>query len=544
VAALLINRGVTTAAAARAFLHPTLADLPRPELMQDMARAVTLLVQAIKTKQSIIIYGDYDVDGLTGSAVLLLFLRQAGARVQAFQPNRLTDGYGVHRHLLENFMDSLSTDEMPLLVTVDCGITSHEAMAHARNLGFRVIITDHHQPQEELPAADAILNPHRPDCPFPFKGLAGVGVVFYLLMGLRSHLAADNFWQEPPNLKEYLDLVALGTVADMVELTEVNRVLTKAGLEVLNQRKRVGVASLCELAGLTGAIRAADIAYQLAPRLNAASRLGSAESAFALLTTDTAEEGRELAAALEEANQERRRVGTIVYEQARPQAEAAVGKGKGVLIFANAEWHPGVLGIAASRLSREFHRPTLVFGISEGVARGSGRSVEGIDLLGMLACGAGYLKEYGGHPMAVGLTMAEDDLAEFAATMEGVAAMVRTVDPEPLVVDLLPNDRELSELTAWYPQLEPFGIGNPEPVLGGRGIPQQMKVVGSGGHVKFRWPIAGRSHDAIVFNLLTRNQKEPPANQTMDFAFSLRRNTFQGRESWQLHGQAISFLTS
>lgn len=512
--------------------------------MQDMARAVTLLVQAIKTKQSIIIYGDYDVDGLTGSAVLLLFLRQAGARVQAFQPNRLTDGYGVHRHLLENFMDSLSTDEMPLLVTVDCGITSHEAMAHARNLGFRVIITDHHQPQEELPAADAILNPHRPDCPFPFKGLAGVGVVFYLLMGLRSHLAADNFWQEPPNLKEYLDLVALGTVADMVELTEVNRVLTKAGLEVLNQRKRVGVASLCELAGLTGAIRAADIAYQLAPRLNAASRLGSAESAFALLTTDTAEEGRELAAALEEANQERRRVGTIVYEQARPQAEAAVGKGKGVLIFANAEWHPGVLGIAASRLSREFHRPTLVFGISEGVARGSGRSVEGIDLLGMLACGAGYLKEYGGHPMAVGLTMAEDDLAEFAATMEGVAAMVRTVDPEPLVVDLLPNDRELSELTAWYPQLEPFGIGNPEPVLGGRGIPQQMKVVGSGGHVKFRWPIAGRSHDAIVFNLLTRNQKEPPANQTMDFAFSLRRNTFQGRESWQLHGQAISFLTS
>lgn len=545
VAALLINRGITTPEAARAFLHPTLAELPAPDLMQDMKQAVDLLAAALKTGQPILIYGDYDVDGLTGSAVLFLFLRQAGAQVRAFQPDRLTDGYGLHGHLLDQLRPTLAAGQ-PLLLTVDCGITSHAAVAKAKQLGFAVIITDHHQPEAELPAADAILNPYRPDCPFPCKGLAGVGVAFYLVMGLRSRLTAEGFWQHqhPPNLKEYLDLVALGTVADMVELTEANRILTRAGLEVLCQRKRAGLASLCELAGLTGPVRADDIAYQLAPRLNAASRLGSAATAFRLLTTDDPEEGRELARQLDAVNQQRRELGTAVYEAVRPQAETAVDRGKGVLIFADEGWHPGILGIVAARLSREFHRPALVFAICNGVAKGSGRSVAGIDLLGMLACGATCLKEYGGHPMALGVTLAADDLAEFTATMEGVAAMVR---PEtlvaPLTVELLPGGHDLEELVAWYPRLEPFGVGNPEPVFAGRGVPEKMRIVG-GRHAKFRWPVSDRTFDAIQFNQLARKNQEPPQAKAMDFAFSLRRNTFQGRESWQLHGQAIMFLTS
>lgn len=542
VATLLINRDITTAEAARAFLSPTLNDLPSPMLMQDMDQAVALLAEAIRGGQPIVIYGDYDVDGLTGSAVLLLFLRQAGAKVTAFQPDRLIDGYGLHGHLLTQLRHSLPPDTTPLLVTVDCGITNHEAVDLARELGFRVIITDHHQPEAELPAADAVLNPHRPDCPFPFKGLAGVGVAFYCLMGLRSRLVVEGVWTTPPNLKEYLDLVALGTVADMVELTGVNRVLTKAGLEVLNQRKRTGLASLCDLAGLAGSIHADDIAYQLAPRLNAASRLGSADAAFGLLTTDSPEEGEELAQALDRANQERRQLGTAVYEAVRPQAQAAVSQGKGVLIFADADWHPGVLGIVASRLSREFHRPALIFTIRDGVAKGSGRSVEGIDLLGMLACGAEYLTEYGGHPMALGVTLAADALPEFIATMEGVAAIIRPEDRALLMVELLPDGKELSDVLAWYPHLEPFGVGNPEPVLGGRGVPQHFKIVGNR-HAKFRWPVADRIHDAIVFNFLEMKQPDPATRTPMDFAFSLRRNTFQGRESWQLHGLAISSVT-
>lgn len=544
VAALLLNREIATAEAARAFLSPTLADLPSPGLMRDMEAAVTLLAAAIREGQPMVIYGDYDVDGLTGSALLLLFLRRAGARVQAFQPDRLTDGYGLHRHCLHQLRATLPPEETPLLITVDCGITSHEAVATAKELGFTVIITDHHQPESELPAADAILNPHRADCSFPFKELAGVGVAFYLVMGLRSRLAAEGFWTTPPpNLKEYLDLVALGTVADMVALTEVNRVLTKAGLAVLNQRKRVGLACLCDQAGLAGTIHADDIAYQLAPRLNAASRLGSAANAFSLLTTDDPAEGGALAATLEQANQKRRQLGTAVYEAVRPQAEEAVAQGKGVLIFADPDWHPGVLGIVASRLSREYQRPALVFAVRHGVAKGSGRSVGGIDLLGMLACGASYLTEYGGHPMALGLSLAAENLPEFIATMEGVAAMVR---PEtlamPLAVELLPDGQELGELITWYPHLEPFGVGNPEPVLGGRGVPQQFRIVG-GRHGKFRWPMADRTHEAIVFNLWEKGQSEPPANCPMDFAFSLRRNTFQGRESWQLHGHAVNFIT-
>lgn len=543
VAALLLHRDITTAEAARAFLSPTLADLPSPFLMQDMEQAVALLIEAILDRQPMVIYGDYDVDGLTGSAVLLLFLRQVGATVTALQPDRLSDGYGLHAHLIEELRRRFPCEATPLLITVDCGITGHEAVARAKELGFRVVITDHHQPEAELPAADAVLNPHRPDCPFPFKGMAGAGVAFYLIMGLRSRLKEEGAWQTPPNLKEYLDLVALGTVADMVELTGVNRVLTKAGLEVLSQRKRLGLASLCDIAGLGATLRAEDIAYQLAPRLNAASRLGSAAEAFGLLTTENPEEGHRLALALDQANQERRQLGSAVYEAVRPQAEAAIGQGKGVLIFADEKWHPGVLGIVASRLSREFHRPALVFAIRAGVAKGSGRSIDGIDLLGMLQCGAEYLLEYGGHRMALGATLAAEDLAEFIATMEGVAAMVRPEERPALTVDLLPDAKELGELLAWYPHLEPFGVGNPEPLLAGRAVPQQWKIVG-GRHAKFRWPLNGRSgHDAIVFNLPETESKEPPTT-AMDFAFFLRRNLYQGRENWQLHGQAISFISS
>ncbi|HSR36594.1 MAG TPA: DHH family phosphoesterase, partial [Desulfurivibrionaceae bacterium] len=205
VAALLLHRDITTAEAARAFLSPTLADLPSPFLMQDMEQAVALLIEAILDRQPMVIYGDYDVDGLTGSAVLLLFLRQVGATVTALQPDRLSDGYGLHAHLIEELRRRFPCEATPLLITVDCGITGHEAVARAKELGFRVVITDHHQPEAELPAADAVLNPHRPDCPFPFKGMAGAGVAFYLIMGLRSRLKEEGAWQTPPNLKEYLD---------------------------------------------------------------------------------------------------------------------------------------------------------------------------------------------------------------------------------------------------------------------------------------------------------------------------------------------------
>lgn len=540
VAALLLNRDITSPEAARAFLHPSLSDLPAPSLMQDMTKAVELVAVAVREGRPIVIYGDYDVDGLTGSAVLSLFLRRAGVTVQALQPDRLRDGYGLHAHLLAEVRKAMPPEAMPLLITVDCGITSHEAVAAARELGFTVIVTDHHQPEAELPAADAILNPHRPDCPFPFKDLAGVGVAFYLVMGLRSRLVAEGFWESPPNLKEYLDLVALGTVADMVELTAVNRVLVKAGLEVLTRRKRVGVASLGAVAGLSGAIRGDDIAYRLAPRLNAASRLGSAAAAFVLLTTEDQEEARLLAQELDHANRRRRELGDTLYDAVQPRAKAAVAAGKGILIFADEGWHPGVLGIVATRLTREFHRPALVFAIRDGVAKGSGRSVEGVDLLGMLACAAGTLQGYGGHPMALGATLAVEDLPEFVATMEGVAAMVRPAVAPLLTVELLPSGKELNELIAWYPQLEPFGVGNPEPILAGQGVPHNVRVVG-GRHARFQWPLSGQHHEAILFNRIVEQQPgNGQAATPVSFAFSLRRNAFQGRESWQLHGHDIS----
>lgn len=542
--ALLMHRNITSPEEINAFLYPELDKLPDPFLMKDMETAVKIVATAWQGRQPVLIYGDYDVDGLTGSAVLSLFLKQLGLTVLCLQPNRLSDGYGVHTHLLEQGKNMLGEAGKPLLITVDCGISNHDEIQAAKELGFTVIVTDHHQPSDTLPPAAAILNPLQPGCEFPFKQLAGAGVAFYLAMGIRSHIYKTGLLKgTPPNLRQYLDLVALGSVADMVELRGVNRILVRAGLAVLNEGNRTGIAALCRSAGVKETVHAADIGYRLAPRLNAASRQGSADAAFELLVTSEKQRAQELAGELEQANESRKELVEKIYQEAQTQAAAYLGQDGRCLVLAGEEWHPGVLGIVAARLAREFNRPSLVFSVTNTIAKGSGRSIEGVNLLAAVAKESDFLMAYGGHAMAIGVTMHAGMLEKLRNSLNEAMASLNEDDLQPVhwidwQAETEEDGRDLSDLEKWYPLLEPFGMGNPEPILASRNVPQNGRIVGTG-HLKFRWPMTGKLFDAILFN----HGSELPVKEQR-FIFSLRRNSYQGKESWQLHGHALQQATS
>ncbi|MDH3392750.1 MAG: single-stranded-DNA-specific exonuclease RecJ, partial [Desulfobulbaceae bacterium] len=396
IGALLLQRGIDTPTAAQSFLWPTLALLPSPMLMKDMDKAVCLLAAAIRAEQQIVIYGDYDVDGVTGVAVLALFLKELGVQCSCCQPSRLDHGYGFSAELIENASQNTT------VVTVDCGISDRVEVARAKEMGVTVIVTDHHQPPAELPEADAILNPLQPGCAFPFKQLAGVGVAFYLAMGLRAHLVESGFFAEQaevPNLKEFLDLVAIGTICDMTPLTDANRIMTIAGIEVLAATKRPGLQHLFKIANITGSqVNAEDIGYRIGPRLNAPGRLGAPEMALELLLCDDDAQAETLAKRIDNINQERQEIVRQVAEEATVKASVRITDGANSLVLYDKDWHGGVLGIVASRLVDEMGRPTILLAMDkQGLLKGSGRSVDGFDLHEALAGCADLLESYGGH---------------------------------------------------------------------------------------------------------------------------------------------------
>lgn len=549
LAAVLIRRGMREPEQVGAFLSPSLARLPPPETMLGMARAVELLAEAIGQARPILVYGDYDADGVTGAALLTDFLRRTGhPAVHCFLPHRLNDGYGLHEHHLRALGRELQGQDgqAPLLLTVDCGISDHSQVAAAKELGFTVIITDHHRCGPLLPAADAILNPCRPGCPFAEHDLAGAGVAFYLLMGLRRALAEQGFWAADriPNLKEYLDLVAIGTLADMVKLQGINRILVRAGLEVLGERlRRPGLAALAATAGIGGRpCRAEDIAMLIAPRLNAAGRIASPEIALKLLLSNDPAEAAKLAAELETINLQRKELTDQVYQNVRQRALATLANGpRHCLIFADPTWHPGVVGIAATRLIKEVQRPVILMALDKGLARGSGRSANGLDFFEAVKECQDLLLEWGGHGAALGLTIRAENLAEFGNRLE--AALVRrlgeatgaAVGREAAVADWSFADQRIeARLLEFYHRLEPFGAGNPEPVFQVRGQLSRPRVVGNR-HLRFSWRQEGAVWDGIAFGL--GSLSDQAASREMEMLFSFRRNFFRGEEKWQL--QAI-----
>lgn len=498
-AQLLINRGFVLADKAFSFLSPSLKNLHDPFTMKDMDKAAARIIKALGNKnEKITIYGDYDVDGTTATALLYLFLKEVmgggqeaiADRLNYYIPERLKEGYGLNNHALRHLADSGTK----LVITTDCGITNYEEAAFAAGIGLDVIITDHHEPAERLPPAYAILNPKQPGCAFPFKELAGVGVAFNLVIALRAKLLGCGMWDaegEKPNLKKYTDIVALGTIADMVPLLDENRILVKYGLDELTSGRRAGIRALKEVSRLSNVVKAGSVGFQLAPRINAAGRLDNADMGVRLLITDDDKEAMDIARELDRENIERQRLEKGILSEAvenilAPEFEICRKK---AIVLAKDGWHPGVIGIVASRLIDRYHRPTVVISLKDGMGKGSARGINKFHILDALHECRELLEKYGGHKMAAGLTISEKNIQLFESAFYAMAE--KRLSLEDLVPDVsLDSYVVLSELNEKVVQemesLAPFGLANPEPLLGARDANIIQNAVVGNNHLKMK----------------------------------------------------------
>jgi single-stranded-DNA-specific exonuclease len=478
----LVLRGVTDLAEARRFLSDDLAGLADPSLMCDMSTAVELVVQAVEQGRRIRIYGDYDVDGVCATALLVRALGGLKANVDWYIPHRIDEGYGVN----EEAVRKAAEDGVGLLITVDCGSSALPQVALARELGLDVIVTDHHQPGEELPAAP-MLNPWRADCAYPFKHLSGVGVAFKLVTALARRLDLPAGQEH-----RFLDLVCLGTVADVVPLLGENRLIVQHGLRQIAVSKKAGVAALLAAADLSGEITARHVAFVLAPRINAVGRMEHARQAVDLLLTTDPAEARALATELSEQNLRRREEERSTLEEAdrAVQAEVDLDREK-VIVLGREGWHPGVIGIVASRLVERYHRPALLVSLSDGLGKGSGRSIAAFNLWEALCECAPLLTRFGGHHFAAGFGVEADRLPDFRRRLNEVADARLTME-DLVITREVDAEAELAEVTLESTQelarLAPFGMGNPTPVLVTRNLRvlEATPVGGSGAHLSLR----------------------------------------------------------
>ncbi len=529
-ARVLVARGYTTPEAAQNFLSDALTDLPDPFLMKGLPAAVERLMRAVLNQERVTLYGDYDVDGVTSTALLTTFLGQLGLVVQTYIPHRLGEGYGLNRPAIER----LAAEGTKLLVTLDCGITSHAEVTRANELGLEVIVVDHHAVPETMPPALAVLNPLQPGCDYPTKWLCAGGVTFNLCIGLRKLLRERGFFagKTEPNLKQHLDLVALATVADVVPLTGANRVLVRHGLKELTLARRPGVRALKSVAGVFEEVTASHVGFRLGPRINAAGRLDDASVGLQCLLAKDYESALPLARALDTANAERQQIERAMLDGAVEQAATAVERGAKGLVLSSPDWHPGVVGIVASRVVERFHRPTILVGVHDGMGKGSARSIEGFHLYDAIKACSGELTRFGGHKAAAGLSIEPSKLPKFASDFEAIAAARLTeADLIPRLrvdAEVLPN--ELSEKTwASLNVLAPFGMGNPEPVLALRHQVTHPRVLdnktpGEPGHLKLGLESAPQ-FDVIGFR---QAGLLPLTEGPVDLAFKLSVDEYRG----------------
>ncbi len=526
LAALLTQRGVDTQEKAQRFLHPSLDDLHDPYLMQGMDTAAEMIRAAIAQKDPIVVYGDYDVDGVCAASMMLLMLRSMGAKADYYIPSRHEEGYGLNGQAVR----SLARDYR-LLLTVDCGITSAQEVSLAKELGMRVIITDHHQLGPILPPADAVLNPLMGD--YPFRRLCGAGVAFKLIQALCGTQTAE----------EYIDLAALATIADLVPLEDENRVIAALGLDKMADTKRLGLKALMEAAGMDGkAVRAGQVAFQMAPRLNAGGRLKSASLGVELLlATDSAKAG-ELAEVLNRENALRQKMEAELFQQALAQVEAETDfLTDRALIAVGEGWNHGVIGLAASRLTERYHYPSIVLSRTGEECVGSARSIPGVNIHEMLSACSDLFLRFGGHEQAAGLTIPAQNVPELKRRLSGVIA--RRCDPEVFVpvreYDLQLSLREVTEdMVHRLQALQPTGVGNPEPVfLLHDGQVQDMRPVGrEGAHLKCSLFQDGTLRSAIAFQMGRMAAAIP---RRADVLFSPELNEWNGTVSVQCNIKAI-----
>lgn len=546
---ILSGRGVDEMDEALTFLSPKFTDLPDPSHLKDMDEAVERLVTALEKGEKIAIFGDYDVDGGCASALLIRYFRSLGVEPLLYIPDRTLEGYGPNPQAMEK-LKSMGAD---VAITVDCGSVAFEPMARAKEIGLDVIITDHHQTVPEKPECVALINPNRVDETSPCTMLSGGGVAFYLTLALTRALRAKGFFTEEmkePDARLLLDLVAVSTVCDMVPLTGPNRVLVKQGFKALAAKRNVGFAALSQVAGITEPPGAYHAGFVIGPRINAGGRISACDLGAKLLSTQDENEAWQIAQRLDLLNEERKAIEADVQAEAMAQANELFTEDCSALVLAGENWHPGVIGIVASRVKEKFHRPTFIISIDDAECKGSGRSISGVDLgQAVIACkDAGVITKGGGHKMAAGVSLEKSQIDAFRAKMNELVQLqsekAKTdVFQKAINIDgFLSVDGVNQQLMETLEKLEPFGASHPEPrfVLSGVRLSFAKAVGADGSHVTFA--VQGGSGSrlkGIAFSAMENEigpalMKAVKSKAPVSLCGVIRKNVYQGATSYQL----------
>lgn len=514
-----------------AYINPSLDQLHDPFLMKNMDLAVDRLIHALREGENILVYGDYDVDGTTGVSLLYEGLFKLGGKVSYYIPNRMTEGYGLARIGIEEAYKR----KTKLILTVDCGITAIDEVELARGLGMDVIVSDHHEPGSSVPNANAVINPKQADCNYPFKELAGVGVGFKLMQALYTKLGYTVNDLEP-----LFDLVATGTAADIVQLVDENRILVKYGLERLNKNPRHGLFALLESSSLLGKeINVSLIVFVLAPRINSVGRMSSAKKAVHLLTSTSMQNARNIARILESENKMRRGVDDITCQEAIKMIEETYDiEDAKILVLAQQDWHPGVIGIVASRVMEKYNRPAILISLQDGIGKGSARSTINFDIYSALNSVSDLLENFGGHKFAAGLTIKEENVAKLRKKLATISEEEIETDDFFPTLDIVSETR-LSDFDAtmlrWLKNFAPYGPQNMTPVF----VARNLNVVGDpmvvgNNHLKLKVKQDGIVIDAIAYNFGDQRIKFKPRTQRIDAAFVMEENTWHGQTTVQM----------
>jgi single-stranded-DNA-specific exonuclease len=527
---LLQGRGIQTFQDAEAFLNYEPPEMEDPFLMSNMDIAVQRILNAMEAGEHIVVYGDYDADGITATTLLIEAFKNEGIEAEYYIPDRMTEGYGLHNEALTH-LKSIGAD---LVITVDCGIRAVEEIKNAKSLGLDVIVTDHHAPGPEIPGAYAIINPKQKGDPYPFKGFAGVGIAYKVSQAIKAKLGKGTSHNQ-------LELVAIGTIADLAPLVEENRYLVAEGLKTLNETDRLGLKALAEIAGVSNKTITADtVGFALGPRINAAGRLESAVQALELLITKDQDYAKDLAKELDTINRRRQKLTGEVVELARMQV-VDQGRMRNLIFAAHPEFHEGIVGLAASRLTEEFYKPAIVATMGEDFTRGSARSIPGFHITEAFDYCADLLQQYGGHSSAAGFTVPTSELDSFWERLETFAeekmADLEIIPSVEIEAELTFSDIT-NDLLEFVERLQPCGIGNPKPLFGVRDVQvlNKRSVGRDQSHLKLMLKREGRIFDAIAFRKGYLTQILPTM---IDIAFYIERNVYMGYESIQLNIQEI-----
>lgn len=527
LAKILINRNIVDEEEINVFLNPKRNNFHDPFLMLDMDKAVDRIIKAIKNKEKTIIYGDYDVDGITSITVLKKFLSERGLEVDYYIPNRLEEGYGLNKDAIQE----IAKQGYTLMITVDCGISGINEIEMANSLGIETIITDHHEQLDSLPQAYCIINPKRKDNTYPFRGLAGVGVVFKLIQAISIKLGLD----EKAYLK-YLDIVCIGTISDIVPLVDENRVIAKLGLMLVKVTKNIGLKELITQTGYSN-IDSSMVSFGIAPRINACGRMGKQEEALKLFITDDKNEANEITKKLNEYNIQRQEKEKNIFEQAIKKLENNNVEELNSIVLAGENWHNGVIGIVASRLTEKYFKPTILICIEGDEGKGSGRSIPGIDIHQALVESSQYLKKYGGHEMAVGLSLEKNKIEDFRKHFEEILKEKNVKQILPVInIDCEITKKDLNKETIEQIKLlEPYGEKNKPPLVVYKNLKiTSIRALSEGKHLKIELKDGNENISAIGFNLGELSE-EYLIGDKVDIVGNLELNSYNGQERIQIN---------